>query len=337
MLLPIEWEEPFPVVLPESMLCGTPVIAFRRGGVPEGIDHGRTGFLCDDVDEMAAFVGRLGTDRSRGLPGGSRPPLQRRRHRRRVRTAVSGHGRRMRTRTWRAAGIAVVSALAVAAVAASRTDQSFYSDPALQMKTVLQFLAGESSRPNDWTRPDYADLSRSASEDLIVWAPGTPLAFLPFVRAGLTPARAARAVAVLALVAGSAGWVCWFGRFNLPDTILFTFALVLPWMRFSSNALFLYTAEILVFAIVPWILLAALAVERAKRGALAGAAALGLAAGALYIVKYSAVFVTAGVIVWFAWRAWRSLTKKGPYPFFRSRPSKGTAPFFTPWSDRWAS
>ena len=211
----------------------------------------------------------------------------------------------MRTRTWRAAGIAVVSALAVAGVAASRTDQSFYSDPALQMKTVLQFLAGESSRPNDWTRPDYADLSRSASEDLIVWAPGTPLAFLPFVRAGLTPARAARAVAVLALVAGSAGWVCWFGRFNLPDTILFTFALVLPWMRFSSNALFLYTAEILVFAIVPWILLAALAVERAKRGALAGAAALGLAAGALYIVKYSAVFVTAGVIVWFAWRAWR--------------------------------
>ena len=61
MLLPIEWEEPFPVVLPESMLCGTPLIAFRRGGVPEGIDHGRTGFLCDTVEEMAALVGRLGT------------------------------------------------------------------------------------------------------------------------------------------------------------------------------------------------------------------------------------------------------------------------------------
>jgi glycosyltransferase involved in cell wall biosynthesis len=59
MLLPIEWEEPFPVVLPESMLCGTPLIAFRRGGVPEGIDHGRTGFLCDTVDEMTALVSRL--------------------------------------------------------------------------------------------------------------------------------------------------------------------------------------------------------------------------------------------------------------------------------------
>ncbi len=59
MLMPIEWEEPFPVVLPESMLCGTPLIAFRRGGVPEGIEHGRTGFLCDTVDEMSALVARL--------------------------------------------------------------------------------------------------------------------------------------------------------------------------------------------------------------------------------------------------------------------------------------
>src|SRR4029077_12882154 len=60
MLMPIEWREPFPVVLPESMLCGTPLIAFRRGGVPEGIDHGRTWFLCDTVEEMANLVAQLG-------------------------------------------------------------------------------------------------------------------------------------------------------------------------------------------------------------------------------------------------------------------------------------
>ena len=59
MLLPIEWLEPFPVVLPESLLCGTPIIAFRQGGVPEGIADGRTGFVCDTVDEMAALVERL--------------------------------------------------------------------------------------------------------------------------------------------------------------------------------------------------------------------------------------------------------------------------------------
>jgi len=59
MLMPIDWEEPFPVVLPESLLCGAPVIAFRRGGVPEGIHDGRTGFVCDTFDQMCAAVGKL--------------------------------------------------------------------------------------------------------------------------------------------------------------------------------------------------------------------------------------------------------------------------------------
>src|SRR5262245_2118626 len=60
LLLPIEWEEPFPVVLPEALLCGTPVLAFRRGGIPEGIDEGLTGFVCDTVDQMSTAVCRLG-------------------------------------------------------------------------------------------------------------------------------------------------------------------------------------------------------------------------------------------------------------------------------------
>jgi glycosyltransferase involved in cell wall biosynthesis len=59
LLSPIEWEEPFPVILPEAMLCGTPVIGFRRGGLPEGIDHGRTGFICDTTGDMIAAVKRL--------------------------------------------------------------------------------------------------------------------------------------------------------------------------------------------------------------------------------------------------------------------------------------
>jgi glycosyltransferase involved in cell wall biosynthesis len=73
MLLPIEWEEPFPVVLPEALLCGTPVIALRRGGVPEGIEDGVTGFLCDTADQMADAVGSLGEiDRARCRAEGER-------------------------------------------------------------------------------------------------------------------------------------------------------------------------------------------------------------------------------------------------------------------------
>ncbi len=61
LLLPIEWMEPFPVVIPEALLSGTPILAFPRGGVPEGVSHGRTGFLCEGLDEMVSRVSQLGT------------------------------------------------------------------------------------------------------------------------------------------------------------------------------------------------------------------------------------------------------------------------------------
>jgi glycosyltransferase involved in cell wall biosynthesis len=60
MLLPIEWYEPFPVVLPEAFACGTPILAFPGGGVPEGIKQGVTGFLSNTVDEMVADVAKIG-------------------------------------------------------------------------------------------------------------------------------------------------------------------------------------------------------------------------------------------------------------------------------------
>jgi glycosyltransferase involved in cell wall biosynthesis len=55
-LFPIEWEEPFGLVMIESMACGTPVIATRWGAVPEVIEHGRSGIIVDDHREMAAAL-----------------------------------------------------------------------------------------------------------------------------------------------------------------------------------------------------------------------------------------------------------------------------------------
>jgi glycosyltransferase involved in cell wall biosynthesis len=55
-LFPIEWEEPFGLVMIESMACGTPVIATRWGAVPEVIDDGRSGIIVDDYREMAGAI-----------------------------------------------------------------------------------------------------------------------------------------------------------------------------------------------------------------------------------------------------------------------------------------
>ena len=60
MLFPIDWPEPFGLVMIEALACGTPVIAFRRGSVPEVMNDGVTGFVVDDVDQAVRMVGRIG-------------------------------------------------------------------------------------------------------------------------------------------------------------------------------------------------------------------------------------------------------------------------------------
>ena len=59
LLFPIDWPEPFGLVMIEAMACGTPVIAFRAGSVPEVVDDGLTGFIVRDEDEAVAAVTRL--------------------------------------------------------------------------------------------------------------------------------------------------------------------------------------------------------------------------------------------------------------------------------------
>jgi glycosyltransferase involved in cell wall biosynthesis len=59
LVFPIDWPEPFGIVMVEALACGTPVIAFRAGSVPEVIDHGVTGFICDELDQAVAAVSRV--------------------------------------------------------------------------------------------------------------------------------------------------------------------------------------------------------------------------------------------------------------------------------------
>ncbi|MGO9949469.1 MAG: glycosyltransferase family 4 protein [Steroidobacteraceae bacterium] len=60
LLVPIDWPEPFGLVMIEAMACGTPVIAFNRGSVPEVIDDGLSGFIVEDINGAIGAVDRLG-------------------------------------------------------------------------------------------------------------------------------------------------------------------------------------------------------------------------------------------------------------------------------------
>ncbi len=59
LLFPVQWPEPFGMVIIEAMACGTPTIAFRRGAVPEIIDDGATGFIVDDVEGAVRAIDRI--------------------------------------------------------------------------------------------------------------------------------------------------------------------------------------------------------------------------------------------------------------------------------------
>ena len=59
LLAPIAWPEPFGLILIEAMACGTPVIAFNRGSVPEIIEDGVTGFVVEDEKGAVAAAQRL--------------------------------------------------------------------------------------------------------------------------------------------------------------------------------------------------------------------------------------------------------------------------------------
>ena len=59
LLFPIDWPEPFGLVMIEALACGTPVIAWRRGSVPEVLADGKTGYIVESVPEAVNAVGRL--------------------------------------------------------------------------------------------------------------------------------------------------------------------------------------------------------------------------------------------------------------------------------------
>ena len=67
LLFPIDWPEPFGLVMIEAMACGTPVLAFRNGSVPEVVDEGITGCIVESMPEACRAISRLTSLDRRGV------------------------------------------------------------------------------------------------------------------------------------------------------------------------------------------------------------------------------------------------------------------------------
>ena len=59
LLMPLLWDEPFGIVMAEALACGTPVVGLRRGSLPEIVEDGVNGFICENVEQMVAAVANL--------------------------------------------------------------------------------------------------------------------------------------------------------------------------------------------------------------------------------------------------------------------------------------
>jgi len=205
--------------------------------------------------------------------------------------------------------LALASSLVIVLLV-SRTPQALYSDPSWQLKAMQQYFAGESGSIGTLVQADPKDLSRNSEEWISWWPIGTNLLVYPFVRSGMSLAAAVRAVADLALIFGSIGFGYWLTLFEIPRWSAWILALAIPWIRYANLGLFTYSAEILVFAICPWLLLGTFHLCRRwqsedARAQVAFSASLGCLLGLAYWLKYSSVFVSLGALVYIAFRSWK--------------------------------
>jgi hypothetical protein len=130
---------------------------------------------------------------------------------------------------------------------------------------------------------------------------------------GFSIGAAVRVLSALALILGSIGFGYWLRILRLPHWLAITLAISTPWIRYANLSLFQYAAEGLVFGICPWLLVGAFRLRsrglNQRRESLLFLLGYGLLLGFAYWLKYSAVFISASVLVHLALADWK---KQGP-------------------------
>ena len=182
------------------------------------------------------------------------------------------------------------------------TPITVYNDPTMQLKALQQYRAGISPNFNTVVTASPSELSGNSQSWISTWPPGMGLLLLPLLCTGLTIATALRVLAAAAFVVGSVGWAWWTSLFDLPRWLAAIVVVGWPCLRYANNPLFQYYTESLTYALAPWLLVGAVWLAAQMKQDLtgpraAGALGLGIGLGAAYWLKYSAVFVSAGLVL----------------------------------------
>jgi len=223
-----------------------------------------------------------------------------------------------KSQRYRLLGLALLSCGIVLAFSL-RTPITVYNDPTFQLKALEQYQAGTSPNFNTLVSANPGELSRSSATWISTWPPGMGMLLLPLLRIGLSLGSAIHVLAAAAFIIGSMGWARWISLFRLPLWLQAILALGFPCVRYANNPLFQYYTESLSYAVVPWLLVGAVWLGAEMKNDLTGARAvgaltLGVGLGAAYGLKYSAVFVSSGLVMFLGSRWWRMRTRASHKP-----------------------
>ncbi|MEA5420126.1 hypothetical protein VB712_12925 [Spirulina sp. CCNP1310] len=171
-----------------------------------------------------------------------------------------------------------------------------HSDAPTSLKSSQQFAQGLTERLGDLWLPDINDLSQNQSFWMIWFSPGMAFLYYPLLALGLPLGLAAKITSYLLMMSGCGGWLAVAKKLKLSQVVLILFALALPFYAVSVSGVWLSTAEIVVFAIMPWIYQFGLGAMQAWQNpnqswfqTLKDTTILGLCLGSSYFLKYSAI------------------------------------------------
>lgn len=191
-----------------------------------------------------------------------------------------------------------------------RVPQGIFADPSHGLKALLQYLEGVSPSVNHVVMPSAGDVSTLEANWIYWWPPGPQLAAYPFASLGLPLGSVLRGLTVLSILVGAIGWMRWFLLFRLPAAWNVFFAALLPWHHYASACLSRFYAESFLFALAPWILLAALGAPSRTAGRPLRIALTALFIGHVYVFKYTGIYLAAGAFVYWMMSA-RVLKSRG--------------------------